>query len=176
MNGWDKFFGDKKRLIAKQSAQIPCCEKARHTSILLRICKKIQGFEKPWIVSTLLFSATRCAFCVDTSLALGMTKIYQNDKNLSFWASETSEKSKEFKTHFKFKAKNPRLKGANLRFKFMDTSANASVWQGKIVLYEIKQVSFISMTRTKQQTFKARLKQTPRYLKSKFSQNNKLFK
>ena len=39
MNGWDKFFGDKKRLIAKQSAQIPCYEKARHTSILLQKSK-----------------------------------------------------------------------------------------------------------------------------------------
>ena len=39
MNGWDKFFGDKKRLIAKQSAQIPCCEKAKRTSILLQKSK-----------------------------------------------------------------------------------------------------------------------------------------
>ena len=66
------------------------------------------------------------------------------------------------------KAKNPRLN-------FMDTSANASVWQGKNSFIRDKQVSFISMIRTKQQTFKSRLKQTPRYLKSKFSQNNKLF-
>ena len=38
-----------------------------------------------------------------------------------------SEKSKEFKTHFKFKAKNLRFKYANSRFNFMDTLANASV-------------------------------------------------
>ena len=33
-----------------------------------------------------------------------------------------SEISTEFKIHSKFKVKNPRLKGANLRFDFMDTS------------------------------------------------------
>ena len=33
-----------------------------------------------------------------------------------------SEISTEFKTHFKFKVKNPRLKYAKSRFDFMDTS------------------------------------------------------
>ena len=38
-----------------------------------------------------------------------------------------SEKSTEFKTHFKFKAKNSRFKSANSHFKFMDTSLTLSM-------------------------------------------------
>ena len=46
-------------------------------------------------------------------------------KNLSFWAfCKKGEKSTEFKTHFKIKVKNPRFKGTNLRFEFMDTSGD----------------------------------------------------
>ena len=87
-----------------------------------------------------------------------------------------SEKSKEFKTHFKFKAKNLRFKYANSRFKFMDTSANASVWEGKNSFIRDKTSQFHKYDKDKAARFTTRLKQTPRYLKSKFSQNNKLFK
>ena len=53
-----------------------------------------------------------------------------------------SEISTEFKTHFEFKVKNPRLKGTNLRFEFMDTSLSceSSVWQ-EIAKYDKTQVS-----------------------------------
>ena len=39
-----------------------------------------------------------------------------------FEFSLESEKSIEFKTRFKFKAKNPFFQGVNLHFKFVDTS------------------------------------------------------
>lgn len=51
----------------RQSMQIPCREKARHTSILLRICKKIQGFEKPELPQRFVLSNPLRVFCVDTS-------------------------------------------------------------------------------------------------------------
>ena len=38
-----------------------------------------------------------------------------------------SEKSKEFKARFEFKAKNSRFKSANSHFKFMDTSLTLSM-------------------------------------------------
>ena len=90
--------------------------------------------------------------------------------------SETSEKSKDLRHTLNLRRKiyalNTQIHALNLWILWLTPQYD----KGKIVLYEIKQVSFISMTRTKQQTFKTKLKQTPRCSKSKFSQNNKLFK
>ena len=142
--------------------------------VIARICKawacKFVAIHKFSVAFALWIATLALWLARNDGQRKRILSFYNDGAPLSFWVSETSEKSKEFKTHFKFKAKNLCFKYANSHFKFVDTSLR-SVWQ------EIRQYDkFVSMTKTKQQDFKARLKQTPRYLKSKFSQNDKLFK
>ena len=58
-----------------------------------------------------------------------------NERKIHIVILSVSEISTEIKTHIKFKVKNPRLKGTNLRFDFMDTSLSceSSVWQGFVI-------------------------------------------
>ena len=58
-------------------------------------------------------------------------KAKKSRQNSFFVILSVSEISTEFKIHFKFKVKNPRLKYANSRFYFMDTSLSAKAQYDK---------------------------------------------
>ena len=62
-----------------------------------------------------------------------------SEKSTPLVILSVSEISTEFKTHFKFKVKNPRFKSANSHFKFVDTS----LCYAKFSMTKKRQVSMI---------------------------------